>query len=103
MAAKSGPKSGTFQRGKDPRRGTGPPKGQGGRPSSEFITQCSGIFDEAVLPQIKAYVTSHSPDDTGYRWAVDHLLAYGKGKPVQPVGPALTDDDVIPFAVRIVE
>jgi len=100
---KSGPKPGTFSSGTDPRRGKGPPKGHGGRPTNQFVIRCGYLVDEKVLPTLQRYLEQHDPSDQGYRWVVDHLMAYGKGKPVQPVGPALEDDAAIPFAVRIVE
>lgn len=69
-----------FAKGYDPRRGTGKP-GRSGRKPIAFVAECERITDTLILPKLEQYVSSHSPDDEGYRWAATKLLEYAKGKP----------------------
>lgn len=80
--AKNGRKPGTFLPGNKVGRGA---KGRSGRKPIVFKAECSRITDDLILPTCEAYVKAHKPDDAGYRWASDMLVAYGKGKPTQPI------------------
>ena len=53
----------------------------GGRKPIEFKAECERITDTLILPKLEQYVSSHTPDDEGYRWAATKLLEYAKGKP----------------------
>jgi hypothetical protein len=67
-----------FQPGYDPRRGKGPPPGEGGRLKSEVRAACQAAFDEAV-PVLRAMATGALPDvSNGDRIkAADVLGRYG--------------------------
>lgn len=53
----------------------------GGRKPIAFLQECERLTDTVILPKLARYVSSHGPDDEGYRWAATKLLEYAKGKP----------------------
>ena len=61
--------------------GGNPGNAGGGRKPIEFKAECERITDTLILPKLEQYVSSHEPNDEGYRWAATKLLEYAKGKP----------------------
>lgn len=94
---KSGVKSGTFQKGDDPRRGRGPAKGHGGRPPIVFKMACSDLTDNQVLPKVQTYLesTKADPSDSSWRWCAQFVADYGKGKPTQHVDVTSRHEDAL--------
>jgi hypothetical protein len=81
---KSGNKTvprGAFKPGPDPRRGKGPPKGEGGRPPLEFKEWCKGLLDDSKnRTQVEEILSdkAHPAYATMFRTIADR--AHGKAK-----------------------
>lgn len=75
-------------------------KGRSGRKADPFIAECNRLIDDQVLPKMRTYLASASPEDVGFRWAADRLLEYGKGKPIQPV-VQVDPEEAIPFTLKL--
>ena len=80
---KSGRNSGRFREGADTRRGKGPQKGapNAGRPSSDFISECTSMSEDLIVPLLWEHLATHNPIDVGWRWAAGKVLAYAHGEP----------------------
>lgn len=90
---KSGGKSGGanppggFKKGKDPRRGKGPPKGspRAGRPPDKFRELMRGIASrEAVLTRLRKLTSAQNNDDDLFLKAFEKVCDRGYSRVVDP-------------------
>ena len=82
---KSGKRAGTFEEGKDPRRGKGPKPGTGGRPPNEFKAHMQAMLDDA---KADAYLLKCLRGEYGPRFALaarEHAADRAYGKATQGV------------------
>lgn len=85
-----------FQKGDDARRGRGPAKGEGGRPSDEIKALCRELSDKHQLAEVLATIATAKDEQTKDRVAAIKLLwAYGHGMPTQHVDVTSRHEDAL--------
>lgn len=99
---KTGPKTGHFANGDDPRRGYGKP-GRSGRKPMAFVEQCEALVDSAVLTRVESYLKDpkHKPDDPAWRWCAEYVTRYTKSEPKRAVEIGTKDDLPIRFKLDL--
>ena len=94
---KTGPNTGRFGPGHDPRRGHGL-RGRSGRKRLDFVDHCRALTDGAVIEKIGLYLQNpeRGPADPAWRWCSEYVTRYTK---VEPTGPIEADQEKIPFSL----